>query len=263
MSERVAVTIEDHVAEVALSRPEKLNALDLDMFRELDAAVVALRKARGVRAVVLRGAGENFCAGIDLEMLQQGAGEVMQELLSVDRESGATLAQRVAFGWRALPVPVVCAIQGIAFGGGFQIAMGADLRYAAADARFSIMESRWGLIPDMAISTTLRHVVAPDRIKELAFTARVFGAEEALELGIVTRIEDDPLGAARETAAMIARRSPQSMRGIKRLVNEAWSLSEREALTLEAAIQIDLLQSPNQGEAVRANLEERVPDFDD
>ncbi|MEJ2299385.1 MAG: enoyl-CoA hydratase-related protein [Woeseiaceae bacterium] len=125
------------------------------------------------------------------------------------------------------------------------------------------MESKWGLIPDMALSTTLRHLVAPDRIKELAFSARVFGADEALDLGIITRIEDDPLRMARETAAMIARKSPQAIRGIKRLVNEAWSLPEQEALALEAAIQVDLLHSPNQAEAVRANLEKRPPEFDD
>jgi enoyl-CoA hydratase/carnithine racemase len=263
MSERVAVTVNDHVAEVTLSRPEKFNALDLDMFRELDAAAARLRETRGVRAVVLCGAGENFCAGIDVEMLQHGTAEVMGELLSADDELRATLAQRVAFAWRCLPVPVVCAIHGTAFGGGFQIAMGADLRYAAPGARFSIMESKWGLIPDMALSTTLRHLVAPDRIKELAFSARVFGADEALDLGIITGIEDNALRVARETAAMIARKSPQAIRGIKRLVNEAWSLPEHAALALEAAIQVDLLRSPNQAEAVRANLEKRPPEFDD
>lgn len=263
MSKRVAVTVKDHVAEVTLSRPGKFNALDLDMFRELDAAAARLRDTRNVRAVVLCGAGENFCAGIDVDMLQHGTEEVMRELLSTDDELGATLAQRVAFAWRCLPVPVICAIDGTAFGGGFQIAMGADLRYAAPDARFSIMESRWGLIPDMALSTTLRHLVAPDRIKELAFSARVFNADEALDLGIITRIEDDPLSVAHETAAMIARKSPQAIMGIKRLVNEAWSLPEQEALALEAAIQTDILQSPNQAEAVRANLEKRLPEFDD
>jgi enoyl-CoA hydratase/carnithine racemase len=263
MSEQVAVTVQDHVAEVTLSRPEKFNALDLDMFTALDAAARQLRDERGVRAVVLRGSGDNFCAGIDIEMLQADTATVTRELLSVDDQLRATLAQRAAFAWRALPVPVVCAIRGIAFGGGFQVAMGADLRYAAPDATFSIMESKWGLIPDMALSTTLRHLVAPDRVKELAFTARVFDADEALQLGIITAIEEDPVGVAREVAATIARKSPDAIRGIKRLINEAWDLPETKALALEAAIQVDILQSPNQAEAVRANLEKRLPEFDD
>lgn len=263
VSQRIAVSVQDHVAEVTLSRPEKFNALDLDMFRALDAAARDLHETRGVRAVVLCGAGENFCAGIDVDMLQGDTEEVMRELMSVDERLGATLAQRVAWAWRALPVPVVCAMQGIAFGGGFQIAMGADLRFAAPDARFSIMESKWGLIPDMALSTTLRHLVAPDKVKELAFTARVFGADEALDLGIITRIENDPVGVARETAAAISRKSPDAIRGIKRLINDGWSLSERESLALEAAIQGDLLRLPNQSEAVRANFEKRQPEFDD
>lgn len=263
MSEQVAVTVQDHVAEVTLSRPEKFNALDLDMFRALDAAARQLRDERSVRAVVLRGAGDNFCAGIDIGMLQADTAAVTRELLSVDDQLRATLAQRVAFAWRALPTPVICAIRGIAYGGGFQVAMGADLRYAAPDATFSIMESKWGLIPDMALSTTLRHLVAPDRVKELAFTARVFDADEALELGIITAIEDDPVGVAREVAATIARKSPDAIRGIKQLINEAWDLPEQEALALEAAIQVDILRSPNQAEAVRANLEKRLPEFDD
>ena len=263
MNDRVVVTINNYVAEVMLNRPEKLNALDLEMFGALDEALRGLRQERGVRAVVLCGAGDNFCAGIDLDVLKHGGEAAMKSLLAPVDDTQATLAQWVAFGWRKLPMPVICALRGIAYGGGFQVAMGADLRYASPDVKLSIMEARWGLIPDMAISATLRHVAPPDRVKELAFSAEVFDAEEGLRLGAITRIDEDPLAAARRMAAQIADRSPDAIRGIKRLVNKAWTASEAEGLGLEARIQADLLRSPNQGEAVRAGLEKRPAKFED
>ena len=262
MNDRVTIDIQDHFAEVVLNRPDKFNALDLEMFRALDDSARRLRDDRAVRAVVLRGAGANFCAGIDLDMLREGGEDIMQALLAPVANSSATLAQQAALAWRRLPVPVICVLQGIAYGGGFQIAMGADMRYAAPQTQLSIMEAKWGLIPDMGISTTLRHVAAPDQVRELAFTARVFDASEALQLGVVTRVEEDPLAAARATAATIASRSPDAIRGIKRLVNDGWTLSDEAALAVEASIQIDVLRSPNQAEAVLANLEKRAPKFE-
>ncbi|MDH3759158.1 MAG: crotonase/enoyl-CoA hydratase family protein, partial [Gammaproteobacteria bacterium] len=210
----------------------------------------------------LHGAGDNFCAGLDLGVMQGVAGFDATALEPV-AGSPANLFQRAAYAWRELPMPVICALQGVTFGGGFQIAMGADLRYAAPGTQFSIMESKWGLIPDMAISTTLRNIVPPDRIKELAWTARVFDATEALQLGVVTAISDEPLETARKMAARIRGRSPEAVRGIKRLVNEAWQTSEQEALALEARLQLVLLGTENQVEAVRANLEKREPGFVD
>jgi enoyl-CoA hydratase/carnithine racemase len=177
--------------------------------------------------------------------------------------STANIFQRAAYAWRELPVPVICALRGVVFGAGLQIAIGADLRYAAPGTQFSIMESKWGLIPDMAISTTLRDILPPDRVKELAWTARVFDAAEALQLGMITAIEDDPLAAARKMARVIRGRSPDAVRGIKRLVNEAWQHSEKDSLALEAQLQLRVLGAPNQAEAVRANLEKRAPDFID
>jgi enoyl-CoA hydratase/carnithine racemase len=246
-----------------LNRPDKFNALDLEMFHALDAVVRQLQQEPGVRAVVLHGAGDNFCAGIDLDVLKHGREAVMKTLLSPVDDTPATLAQWVAYAWRTLPMPVIGALRGITFGGGFQVALGADLRYASPDVQMSIMEAKWGLIPDMAISATLRHLVPPDRVKELAFSAEVFGAEEGLRLGTITRIEDDPLAAARRMATAIAAKSPDAMRGIKRLVNEAWYRPEHEGLQLEAQIQVELLRSPNQGEAVRAALEKRAAKFAD
>ena len=263
MSERVRISIEGHVAEVMLDRPDKMNALDIPMFEALDAAGRRLQSEQGVRAVVLHGAGENFCAGIDLATFTEGGPEAVGTLLAPVEGSVANLAQRAGYAWRELSVPVICALHGVTFGGGFQVAIGADLRFAAPDTKFSIMESKWGLIPDMAISTTLRGVVPPDRIKELAWTGRVFGAEEALGLGILTAVEDDPLAAARAVAEACAARSPEAIQGVKRLVNEAWSLSEEKALALEAQIQVGLLGSPNQSEAVLANMQRRRPEFAD
>ena len=187
----------------------------------------------------------------------------MRTLLAPVDGTQANLVQWVAYAWRELPMPVIGALRGITFGGGFQIAMGADLRYASPDVQMSILESKWGLIPDMAISATLRHAVPPDRLKELAFSAEVFGAEEGLRLGILTRIADDPLDAARNMAASIATKSPDAVRGIKRLVNEAWQASEADGLRLEAEIQTGILTSPNQAEAVRAALEKRPAKFAD
>jgi enoyl-CoA hydratase/carnithine racemase len=263
VSNRVDISIDGHVAEVMLNRPEKLNALDLETFDALDQAARTLEAESSVRAVVLHGAGENFCAGIDLSVLQGGIADVGESLLSPLEGSLANRFQRAAYAWRELPMPVICALQGVTFGGGFQIAMGADLRYAAPATQLSIMESKWGLIPDMAISTTLRHILPPDRVKELAWTARVFDAAEGLQLGVLTSVEEDPLATARRVAQDCAAKSPDAIRGIKCLINEAWSRSEGDSLALEAQLQLRLLGSANQSEAVRANLEKRKPDFAD
>ena len=262
MKDRVDIRIDDHVAEVTLNRPDKMNALDMEMFHALDEAARTLGSAETVRTIILRGAGENFCAGIDLSVFQ-GAADIGAAMLEPVEDSPANIFQRAAYAWRVLPVPVIGVVRGVTFGGGFQVAMGADLRIAGPDARFSIMESKWGLIPDMAISATLRHIMPPDRVKELAWTARVFDANEALRLGVVTAIEDDPLAAARLMAREIGEKSPDAVRGIKCLVNEAWQRSEKDSLALEAQLQLRLLGAHNQAEAVRANLEKRAPVFVD
>lgn len=263
LSDRVSISMEGHVAEVMLNRPEKYNALDMQMFEALGVAADSLAKERKLRAVVLHGAGDNFCAGIDVETFTDPNVRIDKSLMEPVASSNGNLFQRAAYAWRELPVPVVCAVHGITFGGGLQIALGADLRYSAADTRFSIMETKWGLIPDMAISTTLRGVMPPDRIKELAWSARIFDATEALQHGIVTSIHEDPLAVAREFAKDCATRSPEAIRGIKRLVNGAWHLAEAESLALEAELQLGIMGSPNQVEAVRANLEKRPPNFSD
>lgn len=263
MTDRVNINIDGHVATVMLNRAEKFNALDTQMFTALGDAADSVAGNPSIRAVVLRGAGENFCAGIDTGIFSDPDTRIDPSAMAPVDPSAANLFQRAAYAWRELPIPVICAVQGIAFGGGLQIAAGADIRIAAPDARFSIMEARWGLIPDMAISTTLRHLVSADRIKELAWSARVFGAQEALDYGIVSAVEDDPLAASLALAADCAAKSPGAIRGIKRLVNEAWQVSDAEALALEARLQLGVMGSPNQLEAVAANLEKRAPRFED
>ena len=208
MNDRVRTTIDGHVAEVMLDRADKHNALDMPMFEALVAAADSLASDPTVRAVVLHGAGDNFCAGIDVSMFSAFAADFDPQLLAPQRGSPGNLFQRAGFAWRELPVPVICAIQGIAWGGGLQVALGADLRYASPAASLSVMEIRWGLIPDMGITATTRGQLRSDVLKELAWTGRVVEAADAAEVGLVTAIHDDPLDAARRTAHDIASRSP-------------------------------------------------------
>lgn len=263
MSEPVQVTIEGHIAQVTLNRPDKANAVNLAMFDALGAAGRELAENRTVRAVVLAGAGDNFCAGIDVSLFTNKDLAIDAQALSPLPGSIANRFQAAAYAWRQLPVPVVCAIRGVAFGAGFQIAMGADLRYARPDSSLSIMEVKWGLIPDMAITTTLRDVLPVDRVKELAWSGRVVGGEEACQMGLVTALHDDPLAAAIETARAICVKSPDAIRSMKRLFNSAWRLSDSEALALEAELQLGVLGKKNQLEAVMANMQKRSPEFDD
>ena len=263
MSERVIVSIKDHVAEVRLNRADKLNALDMPMIESLAAAADRLAGERSVRAVVLHGAGKHFCTGIDLAVFSDPDLDFADALNTPLDPSPANIFQRAAYAWRELPIPVICALQGVAFGGGLQVAIAADVRYAAPDVQLSIMEAKWGIIPDMGLTTTLRHLLAPDQVKELAWTARVIDSSEALKLGLVTAVRDEPLAAARELAATIAGQSPDAVRGIKRLVNCAWEMSEDEALALESQLQGGIIGGRNQREAVAANLAGRRPDFKD
>jgi enoyl-CoA hydratase/carnithine racemase len=262
MGNTVSVDIDSHVASVTLNRPGRMNAISLEMFRELADIGAQIAKDPSVRAVILSGAGDNFCAGIDTAIFA-GGGDIDASAMAPMEDSPANLFQRAAYVWREVPVPVICAIHGVAFGGGMQIALGADIRYATPDARFSIMEAKWGLIPDMAISTTARGVVPLDRIKELAFTARVVSAPDAKDFGLITELHDDALGAARNIAEEIVGRSPSAVKSMKQLFNVGWGAAEEESLALEARLQSALLGADHQREAVFANIEKRPPNFSD
>ncbi|MGE0786299.1 MAG: crotonase/enoyl-CoA hydratase family protein [Sandaracinaceae bacterium] len=259
---RIVIERDGAVAHVVMNRPDKRNGLDLEMFEGLVEAGRTLATDRAVRAVVLSGRGKAFCAGLDF-MAFLAAPTTGERLLARSGDSPANLAQATAWVWREVPVPVIAAIHGQAFGGGLQIALGADLRYVAPDAQLSVMEIRWGLVPDMGASQTLLRVVRPDIAKELTWTGRVVSGEEAVALGLATRTAEDPLAAAMETAQGIAGRSPDAIRRAKALYDAVPTLSVADGLALETALQVELLGSPNQMEAVRANFEKRPPRFDD
>lgn len=260
--DRVLVDGQGAVAHVRLNRPDKRNGLDLPMFEGLVAAGKALAADPSVRAVVLSGEGKAFCAGLDFMAFMSSAGAAPR-LLAERGESPANLAQRVGWVWREVPAPVICAVHGVCFGGGLQIALGADLRYVHPEAQLSVMEIKWGLVPDMGASKTLLSVVPLDVAKELTFTGRVVSGEEAARLGLATRVEADPLAAALEAARSIASKSPHAIRAAKRLYEAAPSLGVREAFELETELQLGLLGSKNQLEAVQANFEKRAPVFVD
>lgn len=263
MSSVISVNREGPVATVTLHRPDKHNAVNLEMFGALVDAGRELAAERSVRAIVLDGAGESFCAGIDLSVLQADGLSQLASRMQPEEDSPANFFQRAAYIWREVPQPVICALHGAAFGAGFQIAMGADLRYARPDCRLSVMEIKWGIIPDMAISRTLAGVLPVDKQKELAWTGRVVDAPEALQLGLVSGVVDDPQKVAMEAATAIAGRSPGAIRAIKRLFEESPTMSVADALQLEAQLQMELLGGPNQAEAVAANMEKRAPKFTD
>ena len=263
MGSTVAVEIDAHIANVTLNRPAKKNAVSLEMFAELGEIGNRIAADPAVRAVILSGAGDCFCAGIDTAIFAGNGQGIDAAAMAPQTPSPANLFQRAAYVWREVPVPVICAIRGVAYGAGLQIALGADIRYAAPDARFSIMEAKWGLIPDMAISVTARAVVPLDRLKELAYTARTVAAAAALDLGLITAVHDDPLAAARKTAHEIAARSPSAVRSMKQLFGAGWLATETELLALEARLQAALLGAEHQRESVLANIERRAPIFSD
>lgn len=258
---RVLVTLDRGVARVSLHRPDKRNGLDLEMFEGLLVAGERVASERGVRAVVLSGEGKAFCAGLDWAAFLAAGPAVRDRLL--DRAPGrpGNLAQRICWIWQEIPVPVIAAVHGVAFGGGLQLALGADIRIVAPDARLSVMEIRYGLVPDMGITKTLLGLVRPDVARELTFTGRIVGGEEAVRLGLCTRVADDPLAEALALAREIAARSPEAIRAAKKLYQEAAGRDTAAAFELETATQITLLGTPEQMEAAMATLERREPVF--
>jgi enoyl-CoA hydratase/carnithine racemase len=259
MSELVKIELDKGVADVRLARPEKLNALDPAMFEAIAGAIARLGDLPGLRCVVLSGEGKGFCAGIDLGSL---AGPALLDVRA--RSHGeANIFQHVAWGWRKLAVPVIAAVHGVAFGAGFQIMLGADIRIAAPDTQFSMMEARWGLVPDMAGIALLRGLVRDDVARDIIFTARKFGGEEAAKLGLVTRLDADPHAAALALAAQIAATSPPAIRAAKRLLNIDANASPAEILLAEAVEQEAMLASAAHKETLAAAREKRAPVFED
>ncbi len=272
MSDRVQIQITDGVADIRLTRPDKMNALDQAMFQAIAEAGEAVKEDPGVRAVVLSGEGRAFCSGLDFSSFQamaggggdRGADDGGTESLGAIGQTGdriTHLGQQVAHVWQEVPVPVIAAVHGVALGGGCQIALGADIRICAPDARFSVLEVKWGLIPDMTGTWMLPRLVGLDVAKELTFTGRMVEGTEAVTLGLATRVADDPLAAATELAREIAGKSPESVRAAKRLLNASGSVPIAEQFAAERAEIAKLIGSPNQVEAVMAGFEKREPVF--
>lgn len=259
---RVSIQIAGHVATVTLTRPEKHNALDIPMFEAIIGAAERLMTEPEVRAVVLHGDGPSFCSGLDMMSLMSAGDGVVGADRALNGDA-PNWFQRPAYDWIRLPVPVIAAVHGNCLGGGLQIALGADIRIAAPDTRMSVMEVKWGLVPDMSITRTLPRLVGIDVAKELTYTGRVFSGTEAAELGVITRVAADPLVEAQALAAEIAARSPDAVRGAKRLFDESWTASAEQSLALEAAIQRELIGSPNQLAAVTAGMTKQPAQFVD
>jgi enoyl-CoA hydratase/carnithine racemase len=268
MSDRVTIAIEDGIADVRLNRPDKINALDGAMFQALADAGESLKGDRSVRVVVLSGEGRGFCAGLDFSAFQAMAGgdDAPADgggVGAIGRTDGRIthLGQQACWVWQELEVPVIAAVHGVALGGGIQIALGADLRIVAPDAKLSVLESRWGLIPDMTGTALLPKVVGLDVAKELTFTGRMVSGEEAVRIGLATRVADDPRAAALELAAELALRSPDALREGKRLLNLSGTRPLAEQLADERTTMASLIGSPNQVESTMAYFEKRPPRF--
>ncbi len=263
---RISVSVSDHIAEVRLDRADKLNALDPAMFDALIEAGERLRRAQGLRAVVLHGAGRAFCAGLDMASfaaMASGRRDGVPNDLLARTHGAANMPQQAALVWRDLSVPVIAAIHGVAFGGGLQIALGADVRYVAPDAKLSILEIKWGLVPDMGGIALMRELARGDVIRELCFTGRQFSGAEAVAFGFATAVHADPLADARATAAEIALKSPDAVRALKRLLNASADADSSAILLAESKEQAALIGSRNQIEAVCAGVEKRQARFAD
>ena len=263
MTDRVTITVNDHIADVRLNRADKMNALDSTMFEAIVEAQMTLADDRSVRVVVLSGEGKSFCAGLDISVF--GAGDSDASVSSqplTDRTHGnANLFQAVAMGWRKLPVPVIAAVHGVCFGGGLQIASGADIRIIAPDARLAVMEMKWGLVPDMAGFALWRGYVRDDVLRELTYTNREFSGAEGQALGFATYVDDAPLQRAREIAAQIALKNPAAIRESKAICNAVPDLDEDAILMAESVAQGKVIRKPDQIESVMAAMEKRAPVF--
>lgn len=262
-NDRVSIELgENGVAQVRLTRGDKMNALDPEMFERIIEAGSVLHKLEGVRAVVLSGEGRAFCAGLDTSNFTRTPSPDEPEL--TERTYGnANKYQQVAMTWRKLPVPVIAALHGVCFGGGLQIASGADIRIAHPETRMSIMEMKWGLVPDMGGYALWRGLVRDDVLRELIYTNREFSGAEAQGLGLATYNDEDPLARANAIASEIANRNPHAIRAAKRLQA---GMVERgtDAILLEESIeQHAIMRTKNQAEAVMAGMQKRAPSFED
>lgn len=242
---RLEVTSVDQVAYVSLARKEKHNGIDMPMFIALDQCIKKLQKDRRVRAVIISGQGHDFCSGLDVKAVLK-VGKNAAKLLFKWLPWQSNMAQRISTGWRHIPAPVIVAIHGRCWGGGLQIALGADFRIATPDSSLSIMEGRWGLIPDMGGTLALRELLNQDVAKEMAMTAKEISGTEAHNLGLVTHLNEEPMVKAKQLAAAICRQNPDAVAGVKKLYNNSWWSSVGLTLARETWYQIRVIMGKNQ-----------------
>lgn len=267
MTELVTISIEDHIADVRLNRPEKLNALSQDMFDAISGALARLATENTVRAVVLSGQGKGFCAGLDMETFaQMGSLDPKKDggSLVYRYNNGITnQAQHICYGWKQLPMPVIAAVHGACMGGGCQIALGADIRLITPDAKVSIRELHWGLVPDMSATQTIRDLIPLDVAKELIYTGKIISGQEASDLNLMTRVSEDPFQEAMALARQIADKSPHAVRAAKWLLDAVWHGDAEKGLLMESAMESALIGRENNVESIMANFEKRAPRFKD
>lgn len=261
---RVTIQIENHIAHVKLNRPDKMNALDDKMFEEIIAAAKSVSENPEVRCVILSGEGKAFCAGLDLSNFKMpGDGGINENPLATRTHGIANKFQKVAWAWRECPVPVIAATHGVVYGGGLQIMLGADIKYVHPDTKLSVMEMKWGIIPDMAGTQLMRHNIREDIIKELTYTHRIFSGTEAVEYGFATHTSLTPLDDALNLATEIASKNPTAIVKAKKILNNAPYLSAADGLMEESVEQDQVLAKPNQLEAVFSSMQKRPGKYTD
>ncbi len=260
---RVTTETRDHIAFVTLTRGDKMNGVDQAMAEALIEAAHGLAEDESLRAVVLSGEGRAFCAGLDVASFAALAGGDPEEIVMPRTHGNTNMYQELVLAWRRLPVPVIAALHGVAFGAGFQLALGADVRIAHPETQFSIMEMKWGLVPDMGGMALLPQLMRSDVLRLMTYTAEPVSAEQALGWGIVTELSEDPLAAATKLAGTIASKSPSAIRAAKRLIEVAESGAGEDAVLMaESREQADLIGGPHQMEVIAANMQKRAPKFD-
>jgi enoyl-CoA hydratase/carnithine racemase len=266
MTDTVLLEVTEGVADVRLNRPEAYNSLNGAMIDALLAVVETIRSRTDIQVVVLSGQGKGFCSGLDMSNF----GDMVSGDLTADTaasaydelsEAGANRVQQLGWQWQELDLPVIAAIHGAAMGGGLNLALGADIRIAAPDAKFGFVEISWGLLPDMSATQSLRRLMPLDRVKELVLSGRRLNGEEALAYGLVTRLSPTPLEAALELGRLMATRNPDALRRGKRLLNNSALVSVRQGLLEESTASRELLGTANQLEAVMSTLEKRAPKY--
>lgn len=256
----VSCEISQGVAYVRLDRPEKYNGLTLDMVNELAHLSGRLRREQDLRAVVLSGAGDSFCSGLDFATALRQPEKLVTTFLPRPWR-GTNNFQEACYGWRRLPVPVIAVVNGHVYGAGLQLAMGADFRFTTPDSQWSVLETKWGLIPDMSGIRTLAEQVGMDTAKLLTMTGDVISGSEAKELGLATVVSDDPHGEAGKLVDKLLTRSPDAVAAAKRLFSTTWTSSIRKTFHRERVEQLILLMLRNTAAARNAAFKQEIPQF--